>query len=576
MQFTNELLGSNLMFALTTGLYSRNLSCIREYVQNSYDESSAASSVQISIENGINLIIKDNGKGMNEEDLRKSLGVGLFTKNFEKSEGMYGIGIWSGVAVCNKLVIVTKKIKAREKMRVEIKCGEIRDNSSKNIPILKFLTDNTGEIEHIPVPENEFDKSYTLIRLEDITPGGTDLFTEKNLIEYISQNLPVPLSKEFQFREDIVKNFEVPGYYRTINITVNGNEVNRLYIIREQLRGFELKPFGKDNNIFALCWFSLNKAGDSLKKDRGFTLRHNGFVVRDWKSLRSEINGRFNDRFIGEIHLVQNNAKLKPTAPRNDLIQNEITTERYSQIRQFFSHLQRINSYVTVNIASPQKKMDQIIKADSLEVKRKGIKEIQNKNFKENLGFLEKDSSLQGLSKQLQQESLKVQDDFGKTKDTIEEEIKKNPPGRTELKKTVSSLTKDEQLQKNIETLMSEKHEGDLTLDPFNSLKESIEKLTKKKFSKFPDACNEIGQSITLFKGAKTERDSNNDVKEFFKHAYRIFRNLPEHAKGTMSTKWFDEAQNQDSIKAGVMALLTLIDNMIKRMTYSEDPGKNQ
>ena len=564
------------MFALTTGLYSRNLSCIREYVQNSYDEPSEASNIQISIENGINLLIKDNGKGMNEEDLRKSLGVGLFTKDFGKSEGMYGIGIWSGVAVCNKLVIVTKKIQTSEKLRVEINCGEIRENSSKNIPILKFLTDNTGEIEHIPVPENEFDKSYTLIRLEDITPGGIDLFTEKNLIEYVSQNLPVAVSKEFQFKEDIAKNFENSGYYRTINVTVNGNEVNRLHSIREQLRGFELKPFVKDNDIFALCWFSLNKSGDSLKRDRGFTLRHNGFVVRDWKSLRSEINGRFNDRFIGEIHLVQYNPKLKPTAPRNELIPNEITIELYNQIRQFFSKLQRINSYVTVNIASPKKKMEEVIKTDSFEDKRKGIKEIQAKNFKENLNFLEKDSSLQSLSKQLQQESSKVQGDFGKIKNMFDEVIKKNPPGRIELKKIVSSMTNDKQLQKNIETLMSEKHEGDLTIDPFNSLKESIEKLTKKKFSKFSDACNEIGQTITLFKGAKNERDSNNDVKAFFKQAYKIFRNLPEHAKGTMSTKWFDDAPNQEAIKAGVMALLTLIDNMIKRMTYSEDPVKSQ
>jgi hypothetical protein len=566
MQFTDELLGSNLMFAITTGLYSRNLSCIREYIQNSYDDPSSASSVKITLENGINLILKDDGKGMDEEQLTKALGVGLYTKNFEKSEGMYGIGIWSGVAVCNKLVVITKRQGAKQKLRIEINSKDIRDNSAKNIPALVFLSRNTGDIDHIDVPESEYKESYTIIRLEDISPGGMDLFTEKKIIEYISQNLPVPVYGGFKFYQDIVKTFENSGFYRPIKVTVNTSEVYRLYEVPEELREFETKTFTYNKTGIALCWFSLNKDGDALKKERGFTLRHNGFVIRDWKNLKSEINGRFNDRFVGEIHLIQENLNLRPTAPRNDLIQNEVSMELYDQIRQFFLKLQRMNSYVSVNIASPRKKIRDIRKMGSLDEKKKGISEIRNKNFRENLDFLENDSSLEKLGKQLQRESIQVQDEFMKVSDEVKEETKSNPPGRTELKKAVSSMTSDKELKKTINTLMAEKHEGDFTIDPFNPLKEKIEKLTKKKFSNFTQACDEIGRTVTLFDGAGSEGDSNDDVKVFFKKAYRIFRNIPEHAKGSKSTDWFDNSPNRDAIKAGVMTLLTLIGNMIDRM----------
>ena len=566
MKFTDEFLGSNVMFALTTGLYSRNLSCIREYVQNSYDQPSGASRIEISSENGINWILKDNGKGMDEEQLRKAFGVGLYTKSFDKSEGMYGIGIWSGVAVCNKLVVITKKAGAEQKLRIEVNSKGIRDNSSKNIPALTFLSDNTSEIEHISVSENEYKENYTIVRLEDITPGGTDLFTEKKLKEYISTNLPVPVHKDFKFQQNIIKTFENFEYYRTVSIAVNATEVYRLYEIQDELRDFELKSFTHDESVIALCWFSFSKNGDTLKNDRGFTLRHNGFVVREWQALKSEINGRFNDRFVGEIHLTPGNLNLRPTAPRSDLIQNEVSIDLYSQIRQFFLNLQRINSYVTVNVVSPRKKMQEILRTESLEEKRKKVIEINNKNFKETLDFLKKDPSLEKLGEKLKQESVEIKDEFRKLSEEVKEELTRNPPRRTVLKKAVSSMTTNEDLQKMINTLMSEKHEGDFTIDPFNPLKEKIEKLTKKKFSNFTQACDEIGKTITLFDGAGSERDSNDDVKLFFKNAYRIFRNIPEHAKGSKSTEWFDNSYNRDSIKAGVMCLLTLIWNMIDRM----------
>jgi len=65
--------------------------------------------IEISFENGTsNLVIRDNGSGMDREELIHSLGIGVSNKS-EEDIGWRGVGIWSGVPVCRRIVIITKK-----------------------------------------------------------------------------------------------------------------------------------------------------------------------------------------------------------------------------------------------------------------------------------------------------------------------------------------------------------------------------------------------------------------------------------------------------------------------------------
>lgn len=107
MKYNNIFIGSRLMETITSGLYDGNLNCIREYIQNSID--SKANHIDIFFDNGISdLIIKDDGSGMNKSELENSLGIGTSSKS-DENIGWRGIGIWSGVPVSKRIVIITKK-----------------------------------------------------------------------------------------------------------------------------------------------------------------------------------------------------------------------------------------------------------------------------------------------------------------------------------------------------------------------------------------------------------------------------------------------------------------------------------
>ena len=562
------------MLAITTGMYARSLSCLREYVQNSYDKPSLATRVDINSENnGVNWVITDNGAGMDETELRKALGVGVYTKDYGENEGLFGIGIWSGIAICDKLVILTKKKDRDTKLRIEIDAKQIRHDAINNRPILTFLTNNTGEIEPIKVSDSDVGRSFTVIRLEGTLAAGTGIFTEENVVNYLCHNVPVPIDSTFQFAKEVKLGFETPQFYKPINISVNGNLVTRVGDLNEKLRGFYTKPFLYKNNLVAKCWYSLNSQSEALKGDRGFTLRHNGFTVANWERLKSLVVGRFNDRFIGEIHVERAVTELKPVASRNDFQQNEISDDLYEQIKQFLIDLQRVNSFVTTNIHSPEKKIEYVKGGGSTISERiTTLKNIEEKNFKDDIKFLDKDPAFSDLKTELLKAEAEAKNKFNEFKKEVAEERKTAEPSKPETKKVLSGLTTNKDLKKNIETLMTGKHEGDFTIDPFNPLKEKIQRKLNKKFSNFSQACDEIGKTLTLFKGASSEKDGNDDVKKFFLKAYRLFRNIPEHAKSTESTRWFDEAKNASDIKAGVMALLTLMDNMIDRMDVLKDP----
>jgi hypothetical protein len=169
MKYDNIFIGSRLMETITSGLYDGNLNCLREYIQNSID--SKATNIEIFFENGLSdLIIKDNGSGMNRNELENSLGIGTSQKS-DDSIGWRGIGIWSGVPVCKRIVIITKKMNDK-KYRIEINNNIIRQEHLSNKSILDILSISTGEIEELSCGKEESYETdhFTIIRLESILP----------------------------------------------------------------------------------------------------------------------------------------------------------------------------------------------------------------------------------------------------------------------------------------------------------------------------------------------------------------------------------------------------------------------
>jgi len=107
---------------------------------------------------------------MDREELIHSLGIGVSNKS-EEDIGWRGVGIWSGVPVCRRIVIITKK-KENSKYRIEINNDLIRNESLSNKSILEILSNATGEIEDLSLGNNESyeDDHFTIISWNQYCP----------------------------------------------------------------------------------------------------------------------------------------------------------------------------------------------------------------------------------------------------------------------------------------------------------------------------------------------------------------------------------------------------------------------
>ena len=101
-----EDIGPQLLPILSKGLYTNPLHSLREYIQNGVD--AGASEVLVKI-TGDSLLIRDNGKGMNLDELTKARKFGVSDKDPQFTVGFRGIGIYSGYDLCDRLIISSKQ-----------------------------------------------------------------------------------------------------------------------------------------------------------------------------------------------------------------------------------------------------------------------------------------------------------------------------------------------------------------------------------------------------------------------------------------------------------------------------------
>jgi len=584
MKFNEKDIGSNLMYAITSGLYSKDVSTIREYFQNAYDPPALATEININFENnGINCSIKDNGAGMDEDGLRRALGVGIYTKNKEsegiESEGIFGIGIWSGIAVCNRLVIITKKKGSAEKLRIEIDAKAIREDSTNNVKLTDFLSERTGEIEHLDA-KTEIDQSYTIVRLENILEihrkarNKIKAFNEEGLIEFASKNLPVPIDPNFEYAKKIEDEID-KQYIREVNLTIGGKRIYRHSGLKDHVRNPVIRTFtasvigedGTEKEIPVVkVWVSLNKEYITLNENlRGIDFRHNGFKIESWDSVRSTKSGSFTERWVGEIHVIHPNL-LRPTAGRDAFQPVPWREEIDTKISKMLSELQSINSYVSVGISSLNKETDKLSSPDLTKTKKQEIiRKVIDKNMNVSPKGIEDIPEYGSLINELKKEQEEAKTKFNKVKNEIESQTVDDQQSPLEFKKALSSIPTNRKVSDIMGTLMEKKYLGETKVDPFIALKEQIEEKTHKSYKSFTVAVDAIGTELTLYPKSDHREENDKKLVKFLKDANEIFRNLFEHAS-KKTNSWFKESKNVDKLKAGLVGLIGLISLIIDEL----------
>lgn len=361
MKLTKFDIGAEIISIITKGMYPDPKDALREYIQNGIDAHSTDMSVKIRQES---IVIEDNGKGMNREELRKAVRVGVSDKVPSKDVGFMGIGIYSSFHLCDRMTIFSRgsmdivnkldvdfgqmkeilEEQREQRLRKDItsedlidlqslleKCIDLTDNNDLDPSELPFIGTRV-ELSHI---ESEF---YTaLSNFEEVS-------------FYLQNVIPLHFSDDFTYGKEIEnriheictskgQNFELINL--TLQIDSNIQKLYRPYKDSDFYSNETPQPpqfynLENDEIFFGVSWGCLNSVRRKLsnKQLRGLILKKQGFSIGRRENLVKFFprGNTFFDRYSGEIIIV--NPKILPNASRNDIEYSPLRTMFYDTLKE--------------------------------------------------------------------------------------------------------------------------------------------------------------------------------------------------------------------------------------------------
>ena len=347
MRFNKFDIGAEIIAILTRGMYPDPKDALREYIQNGVD--AKANHIDVKIRQN-NIIVHDNGYGMDYQTLRKAARIGVSDKNPSKDVGFMGIGIYSAYHLCDKLTITSKKegntpnkltmnfaeMKSiLSEQRVLRLSGEIDGDSVIDLQTLLETCVNITEPDEVQT--QDFPNTGTRVELSGISEY---FYSEISNIDvtskYLQDVLPLKFNNTCFTHANLIEekiNYACErnsSYFESVNVTLQVNSQTReLYkpysdtdFHNNQAEGephiLEIKD---DDFFYGVAWGCLNSERRKIKNSdlRGFLIRKQGFAIgRRGSAVKHFPRGNtFFDRYIGEIIIT--NPNLLPNASRNDI-----------------------------------------------------------------------------------------------------------------------------------------------------------------------------------------------------------------------------------------------------------------
>jgi hypothetical protein len=574
VEFTDEAFGAKLLEAVTAGLYDGNLNCLREYVQNSVD--SKAKRVDIYFENNqTDLVIKDNGCGMNSQELEEALHLGKSEKP-DTAIGWRGIGIWSGIPACRRIVIITKK-RNHPNFRVEIDADRLREQYGLNIPATKVLTDITGKIEQLELGGDESiqDSQFTIVRLEEMLPNQHTIFTENDIREYLSRVIPASfntgkftLGKEINKRllENGIKTEEVDVFFENQKIfrPPYSDDIFFDKIIE--------KKFIVNNKPVAYGWFLTSKNNQTLKlPNRGIYYKKKGVTIGDENLVTKQYDGIYNQWQYGEIHIITD--ALKENAPRNNFeANNDIIEPFYKQVGDFVRQLQLMNRYQSQNVVT--KSIEQIgkqIDVDEIKPARDKIIKVKKKLQRER--SFPKEPALHEMKETIDKKSTENKTTLGTLEQEIREKTKEQIPDlvREKMERLSDFAKTSHPLLKKHLAKTTKKGKIELNIDAMEPIVELLKQktgLTRNEISYLSqqayDWCN-----VTKGNNGPILSLTNNGYRDRFfgvmiNALHEIFVNPYKHEKGKPSFAYYESMTDEE--KLDVISEFYSVQNLLLRL----------
>ena len=362
MRFTKFDIGAEIIAILTRGMYPDPKDALREYIQNGVD--AKAKNVTVKIRQG-NIVVQDDGTGMDYTTLRKAARIGVSDKNPSKDVGFMGIGIYSAYHLCDTLTILTRgendgplkltmqfaKMRSiLESQRKERQNGLIEGDQI--IDLQSLLESNVSITEKDELNDSVFPNRGTRVELSGVTPYFySEICNLDKTSRYLQDVVPLHFDSEaFQFATEIESEIneacgENSNYYESISLLLQVNNESRALFKpykdsdfnNDNVAQLHVKPIkGTDGSFYGVMWGCLNSDRRKIKNTelRGFSIKKQGFAIGR-RSDAVKFFGRGNtffDRYIGEIIITD--PRILPNASRNDIVYSPLRDSFYYAVRQ--------------------------------------------------------------------------------------------------------------------------------------------------------------------------------------------------------------------------------------------------
>lgn len=323
-----EDVGGALISILSEGLYTDPFHAIREYVQNSIDADAHHVVIKMT---GRSVIISDDGCGMNFEELQQARQVGISKKDYSQYVGFRGIGIYSGLALCNHMTITTQKSGEPYQYVLRFDFKGMRDQidrERKDRSRVTSLMDLIYEYSEFAEEEGDPSRSGTVVELQEVSrPHLERLYNVEEMRKYLMRTVPVDFADDFPHRDLIVSALSrLPGY-RAAQILIQADGHQDILVARPPIPDLLPPQMGylKDNNgnNIAFYWWCAHanreKIPDRYREYRGFVYKLKGFTIGDNNLLRPLFKrggGILYEWIVGEIHVLDED--VVPNAGRDN------------------------------------------------------------------------------------------------------------------------------------------------------------------------------------------------------------------------------------------------------------------
>lgn len=358
-------IGGELLAILSRGLYSDARDAIREYAQNGID--AKASRIWI-FTNGPRAEVRDDGEGMNWEQVQRARRFGMSDKNAQENVGFRGIGLYSSFGMCDSLEIETHPEGAAEEFTVRFNFGAMREILEQDraggvragVALSDLLYEYVGF--HRERSDNEDSYRGTVVTLEGIDQEYRAQLSDASALgSYLLNTLPAAFPDQ-EYGPTVNRWLEEHVGIRPVRLSLKVGIEPEMSIQPQIVQDSEPPTLSSphcdwirdsNGNNVAFVWYCHSahrrRLGSRFPEDisgdaSGFLLRLKGFTLGDRLSLKQFWprvgGGALYHHFTGEVHILDD-ALVFPNAARDGLEPSAARQNLERNIADYFDGLNR-------------------------------------------------------------------------------------------------------------------------------------------------------------------------------------------------------------------------------------------